>query len=78
MQGTLEGWLRGLKHRTANAAIVKTIRGFESLTFRKVHGKVRWYVYHQANGLLTTGKSEASKVASGLGKTSSRKMETVT
>ena len=30
-----EGWLRGLKHRTANAAIVKTIRGFESLTFRK-------------------------------------------
>ena len=52
-------------------------REFESLTFRKVHGKVRWYVYHQANGLLTTGKSEASKVASGLGWTSSRKMETV-
>ena len=25
-------------------------RGFESLTFHEVHGKVSWYVYHQANG----------------------------
>ena len=24
-------------------------RGFESLTFHKVYGKARWYVYHQTN-----------------------------
>lgn len=31
----MEGWLSGRKHLTANEASGKTLRGFESLTFRK-------------------------------------------
>ena len=31
----MEGWLSGRKHLTANEASGKTLREFESLTFRK-------------------------------------------
>ena len=60
----MEGWLRGLKHRTANAAIVKAIRGFESLTFRKVHGKVIWY--ELPSGERTTNHREVGGKQSGI------------
>ena len=34
----MEGWLSGRKHLTANEASGKTLREFESLTFRKRRG----------------------------------------
>ena len=38
-------------------------RRFDSVTFHKVHGKVSWYVYHQANGKANHRSSGGSKVA---------------
>lgn len=37
----MEGWLRGRKHHTANVAVAKAIRGFESLTLRKLKEGIR-------------------------------------
>ena len=37
----MEGWLSGRKHLTANEASGKTLREFESLTFRKRRGTRR-------------------------------------
>ena len=38
-------------------------RRFDSATFHKVHGKVSWYVYHQADGKANHRSSGGSKVA---------------